>query len=474
MWAYIFRRLLFFIPTILVVSLITFGLSRMVPGDPISLIMGEEISSLEERPGEYSAWLEEYQLTASQYRLDKPTFYFSILPSNYPDTLSRVLPIARQKHLRSLLHEFGDWALINRYAEHIETLHDNLITMVEKPNNYTAMNSLVNQLGRVTQKNEIKRILEKLQLEQSKISPNYLNINQLEQVFKQMTASPRAAFLLPKFIWYGTENQYHYWFIGLLKGDLGKSIVDKKDVGSKIMDALPKTLILNFLALIVALFFGFLLGVYLATHSQSWLSKLLLSEIYAVLAIPSFWLASLLVIFLTTSDYGAWTNIFPSEGFGKIPVGVSFFQKVSIRLSHLTLPVLSIAIPLVGVLALQLRRSLMAEMKKPYIKTAILKGISERRVIWTHGVRNAMFPVLTMFGSILPAMIGGSVAIELIFNIPGMGQLLLHSIYGKDWSVVFGVLMLTAILTIASLLLMDILYAHLNPKVGLKLNKTNE
>jgi len=466
MLAYVLRRLLSFVPTLLLVSLITFGLSNMVSGDPVSLIMGEEMLTTDENSIEYASWLETYRRTASQYHLDKPKFYFSVLPSSYPDTLFRVLPLDYQEHVKALLLEFSDWSLISRYVEQIETMHNNLIVLENKPRNFTKVNSWVNQLGRATNKMEIKQLLDKLHLEQMNYPVALSELNEIVDTFEQMNNSHRARLLMPKFVWMGADNQYHYWLSGLLKGDLGVSIVDKKDVWKKIMTALPKTLILNFWALIVSLFFGFFLGVYLAMHSQSWVSKILLSNIYAILATPSFWLASLFVLFFTTSEYGAWTNIFPSEGFGRIPEGVSLFRKINIRLSHLTLPVLSIALPLIGVIALQLRRSLVAEMKETYIKTAILKGISSRKVIWSHGVRNALLPILTMFGRILPSMIGGSIVIELIFNIPGMGQLLLHSIYSKDWSVVFGVLMLSAVLAIISLLLMDILYTKLNPKIG--------
>lgn len=473
MLSYVIRRLLLFIPTILVISLIAFGLSNMVSGDPVGLIMGEEAFSSDDKPSEYSSWLEEYRRTASQYHLDIPKFYFSILPSNYPDTLYKVLPFAQRKYVKSLLHEFNDWALINRYINQVDSLQYRLVGVEHKSKKHTQIINLVNQLGRLTQKDKIESVLNKLKLEQSNDPVALSSINDLAQVFSQMSNSPRQGMLWPKFRWNGRKNQYHYWLVGLLKGDLGKSIVDQKDVGSKIRNALSKTLLLNFLALFVGVFWGFILGVYLAVRRKGWMAKAWLSAIYAIMTVPSFWLASLLVIFFTTSDYGAWTNIFPSEGFGRIPEGASFFTKVSIRLSHLTLPVLSMAIPLAGVLALQLRRSLIAEMKKNYIKTATLKGISRRRVIWVHGVRNSMFPILTMLGSTLPGMIVGSLAIELVFNIPGMGQLLYHSINSKDWSVVFGILMLTSVLTIINLLLMDILYAKLNPKVRLKMNNPN-
>ncbi len=468
MLAYAIRRLLFFIPTILVVSLIAFGLSNRVAGDPVGLIMGEDVFSLDENPDEYASWLEEYQRTASQYHLDKPKFYFSILPSNYPDTLYRLLPISRQQQAKLFLQEYGDWKLITQFLDEVERLRKELIAASNKPSNYIEINSLINQLGRTVGKKEIKKILDKLKIACASNPDFSPKIEKLDELFNRMSKSNHTALLLPKVVWNGMENQYHYWFGGLLKGDFGVSIVDGKKVSTKIMDALPKTLLLNFLALIVGLFLGFLLGVYLATHSGNWMSKILISKIYAILAIPSFWLASLLVIFFTTSDYGAWTNLFPSGGYGQIPDGASFLKIIRIRLSHLILPTLSIALPLVGVIALQLRRSLVAELKKNYIKTAKLKGISDRHVIWRHGVRNAIFPILAMFSSVLPGMIGGSIAIELIFNIPGMGHLLLHSIYNKDWSVVFGILMLVAVLTVISLLLMDILYAKLNPQVSLK------
>ncbi|HHB79038.1 MAG TPA: ABC transporter permease [Saprospiraceae bacterium] len=459
---YILKRLLYFLPTLLVISMITFGLSSLVPGDPVTLLMGEEVSPDDTSPDDYALWLKDYRAMASAYNLDKPKFYCSIIPSVYPDTLYKIFPMSNRKRAKSFVHSFGSWASVNSYLQEVERMERKWRKKSPRPPNYTKINSLMNQLNTTTDKEDIQRILQLLTQENSDLA-----IDDLKSKFAQMATGSRLGLLWPKWVWHGTQNQYHQWLIHLLHGDLGISNVDKRKVSAKIMSALPKTLLLNFFALLVALSFGFLLGVYLSTHENTLMFRFLLSKIYAVLAIPSFWLATLLVVFFTTSDYGAWTNLFPSGGFGYLPKGASIFQKIQIRASHIVLPVLSIAIPIIGVIALQLRRSLVAEMKKTYIKTAILKGISRRRVIWKHGVRNAIFPILTMFSNVLPGLIGGSVAIELIFNISGMGRLLLFSIFSKDWAVVFGILMFSAILTIIGMLLLDILYMRLDPRIRL-------
>ena len=439
----------------------------MTPGDPVESIIGSSYLSEETNPDELRLWLEAYKTAAAQYHLDKPTFYGTLLPQNYPDTLYKIIPLSNRKHATRLLRKYGHWAEISIFSQEVAKMRAALIQMPDKPTCYSTTIDLVNQLSLAVDDSRIFLLLSELKAVKAQFPKALANLDQIATHFKEMSQSNRLGILVPKFVWYGADNQYHQWISGVLRGDFGISIIDKKPVISKIWATLPNTLWLNFSTLIVGFLLGIRLGVMMAIKPKSWYAKLAQIKIYAWLAIPSFWLASLLIVFFTTNDYGAWSNLFPSGGLGHFPQGASFFQRVFIRGSHLFLPVMSLAIPLVATLALQMRRSLLAEMKKPYIKTATLKGISRKQVIWKHGVKNAIFPIVTLLGNVLPALIGGSVAIELIFNIPGMGRLLLQAIYGKDWPVVFAVLMITAILTILSLLLTDVLYTRLDPRVQL-------
>ncbi len=465
MTRYVLKRLLLLVPTLVIISMITFGLSTLTTGDPVERILGYSIDGEEDTRKEVEANFQHYKIIAQQYHYDLPSFYFSIAPSNYPDTLYRILPLSEKQYTIKLLKIYGDWSAIHNYQQAILKWRNDFIQREIKTKDYSSVIHLLNQLNQATLALEIESLIKRLStFENDFFAAKATNISAL---FEKVKSSSRKNILLPKFTWYGFDNQYHHWFRGILKGDFGYSLLDKKPVIQKILATLPNTLWLNIMTLIIALMVGISFGVYMSTHPETWASKLLMTKLYAWLAIPSFWLASLLIVFLTTNDYGSWTNLFPSGGIGSFPVGASFFQKIFIRLSHLFLPVLSMALPTAAIIAIQIHRSLSTELQKTYIKTAILKGISHKSVIWKHGMTNAIFPLITLFGTILPGLIGGAIAIESIFNIPGMGQLLLTSIVGKDWPIVFGVLMITAVLTVMSLLIADLLYARLDPRIDL-------
>ena len=138
---------------------------------------------------------------------------------------------------------------------------------------------------------------------------------------------------------------------------------------------------------------------------------------------------------------------------------------------HLLLPIVCIAYPSIAFIARQARGSMSDVLGQEYIKTARAKGLPERKVIWKHGFRNALFPIITMLASIIPASIAGSITIEFIFNIPGLGFTLYKSILEQDWPIVFAIMMLGAVLTIVGILISDILYAVADPRVRLEKGK---
>ena len=158
-------------------------------------------------------------------------------------------------------------------------------------------------------------------------------------------------------------------------------------------------------------------------------------------------------------------NIFPSVGLGNVPTAAPWWQKIWLAAPHLLLPIFCVAYPSVAYIARQARGGMTNVLGQDYIRTARAKGLSERSVIWKHGFRNALFPLITLLASVLPAAIAGSVAVEVIFNIPGMGWLTFNAISQKDWPIVFTVLMLGSVLTVAGMLLADVLYALVDPRI---------
>ena len=141
------------------------------------------------------------------------------------------------------------------------------------------------------------------------------------------------------------------------------------------------------------------------------------------------------------------------------------------KFSQLILPILCLSYPSLAYLTRQMRGGMLDVLDQLYIKTAYAKGLTKNKVIWKHAFRNALFPIITIFATVLPAAITGSVVLEIIYQIPGMGWQTIESIQDKDWPIVFGILLLGAILTMLGILIADILYAILDPRVSFNSKK---
>lgn len=196
-----------------------------------------------------------------------------------------------------------------------------------------------------------------------------------------------------------------------------------------------------------------------------YLDSFFTSFIFLIYSLPSFWVATLLMIY-TTSSAGL-VDWFPTQGTSSsdLPADASWWLRFSDVSMHLVLPIFCLTYGGVALISRQMRRGMLDVIQDDYILTARAKGLSKQKVIWKHTYRNALMPILALSAGILPSMLAGSVAIELIFNIPGMGNLVIGAINQGDWPVVLAVLMLASILTIVGSLLADILTKRLNPRV---------
>ena len=276
--------------------------------------------------------------------------------------------------------------------------------------------------------------------------------------------------LYPRLYWHGSRNRYHQYLRALLRGDLGVSLSDSRPVADKIRQALPRTLLLNGVALLVVYLLAVPLGVYMAYWSGSLFDRCATGMTFLAFGIPSFWVATLLANYLTTPAFGM--DWFPSMGFGRIPEGTGLLGVMQIRGAHLFLPVLCLAYPSWAYVSRHLRGATLAELDKPYVRTALMKGMAGTRVLWKHVFRNASFPLITLLGGLLPALLAGSVLIENIFNVPGMGRLLYQSALARDWPVVMALVLITGLLTVVGLVLADVGYALLDPRV--RIGKSHE
>ena len=296
--------------------------------------------------------------------------------------------------------------------------------------------------------------------------PKTLNsiIDPIEKA-KEKAALDRA-FFLPKFVWHGTDNRYHLWMRSILGGTFGKSIVNGQEVSRVVSKALVWTGVLSFFDLILSFVIGIFLGYYMSLNPKGRIQSAFSHILYLFYSIPKFWLATMFVVYFTTSDYGSWTNIFPSVGIEVMP-GASTWEQVMSNLPKLILPVICLSIISICYISRLLRRSILNEMKAPYIMTAYAKGLHKKDVVRRHALPNALLPIITLLSSAIPISLAGSVVIEVIFNIPGVGRLLYSSVLSADWNVVFCIVLLMALVISISYLIGDVLYAYFNPQIRL-------
>ena len=256
--------------------------------------------------------------------------------------------------------------------------------------------------------------------------------------------------------------QYGLWVQRLLVMDLGKSFAtDRRPVADKIMERLPITIILNILSMLLILAVAIPLGVLSAVHQDSWFDRAVSVFVFVGFAIPTFWLALLLMIFFGV-DLG-WLPIsgIRSLNHEYLAPGAAFWDLVK----HLILPVGISAFGGLAGLSRYMRANMLEVIRQDYIMTARAKGLSEFQVVYNHALRNALLPVITILGLSIPGLIGGSVIFETIFAIPGMGQLFYMGVMSRDYPLVMGILVIGALLTLVGNLLADISYAFADPRI---------
>lgn len=468
MTKYIIKRLLLAIPVLLLLSIVVFLMSRSVPGDQIYNLInvsedGEELNNPIISNNSY----------AQKFRslgYDKPIFYFSVLPKNYPDTLHRVYPKEKKERLKAWYTISKNWEGTQSLSLRIEEFQLKVFQLKDSLSKEDAIN-LRQAFFALHQARNIEAFQRPLkQLDQ--IMSSYAHLNGLDASYNAIgsaidelkISSPRASFL-PSFTWHGSQNQYHDWISKFIKADFGNSLIDQQPARKKIMEALKWTLVLNGIAIFLVYLISIPLGWNFAFRAHSAFDKLGSLILYMFYAIPVFWLATLLLIFFTTEEYGRWTDLFPSLGLGRhFGKELSFEGLVDITW-HLVLPVISLTLVSLAFISRQMRASTLNEMKSDYFRTGLAKGLAEKVVLRKHALRNALFPIITLIANVLPALFGGSLIIEVIFSIPGMGRLAFNAILSNDWPVLFAILLLVAILTMIGFLIADILYAYLDPRV---------
>jgi peptide/nickel transport system permease protein len=249
--------------------------------------------------------------------------------------------------------------------------------------------------------------------------------------------------------------QYGHWLNNALHGDFGFSVgMYHEKVTGLIVRRLPITLYLAGLSLIIAMIVGILIGIYCAIKRGSFFDQVFTILANLGTAIPIFWLG-ILGIYLFGLKFG-WL---PIQGFTSPTTNLSLSLRQSI------MPVFCLSVGTIAMMTRQTRSSMLEVIRQDYIRTARSKGLLERTTVMRHALKNALFPVVTLLGLAIPAEVGGSILVETVFNIPGMGRLLVTAAIAKDYTVAqAGVLVVGIIVSLANLLV-DLSYGWLDPRV---------
>lgn len=503
MFKYILKRVFYFIPTLFLISIFTFGLSKMAPGDPVELRLAGGMSGSKGggQKSDKLAGEKQYLAMKKKLGLDIPSFYFDLTSQSIPDTLYKISRKNEKETLLALTKQYGNWEAVQNYFSALKKLESAKFTIEKNESSYVGLKSLSNNYNKILNTSSDEKILNyfnkldkainkevtinvdsvttKTIVPLANVQASFENLKKAYENIKA-TATPIKNWL-PKFSWYGFENQYHVWLFGntpfkakddpnlkygFFRGDFGNSYLDGRPVKSIIWEAVGITLKMNIIAIFLSVIIAIPLGVKLAKTRGTKFDRIMSIVLFILYSLPGFWVATMFIVYLTTPEYGL--DFFPTYGLhsSDLPSDASFFTRVLDEAHHLVLPIITMVYGTFTYTARQMRSSMLGVMKQDYVRTAVAKGLSEKVVTWKHTFRNSLIPIITMFASILPSLIGGSMITEIIFNINGMGRATYSAVVARNYPIMFTALMFSAILVMISMLLADLMYASVDPRIS--------
>ncbi len=456
------------VATLFMVAMLVFGLYQLMPGDSVEATANlvEKSNTWEDREN----YEKDYQQAAVNLGINQPVFYFSVQPYPSVDTFSNIVLPRYKNGIQDLLAKKIPFSEVLQYIFSVKNIEKN------------CYNALKDSTLQATQKDTITLLLREAallydsdDLAATLLKKDYLfelgkkNIftqNALLEWEKQLkivqSKEQKGIAWQPFLVIHGTDCQFHHWFMKILSGDFGHSYKSHRPVWAEIRDAVRWTLMMNGVSLMLIFVLGIALGLQAAAAFGKKLDQSLLRFSFVMDAIPTFWVATIVLVFFTNAYYHL--QIFPNAGLGDPPYNATFGEKFLYALPHFIAPIFCIVLTSFSFIFKQTRSSAWQILQEDYIRTARAKGMSEKIILLRHVFPNAIFPIITLIGVALPELIVGSVLLETIFNIPGMGRLAAESITNKDFPVLIAIVLLTAVISIGGTSLSDVLYPIFNRK----------
>jgi peptide/nickel transport system permease protein len=500
MWKYVLKRLLIAVPTLVGIMIITFCLIHLAPGDP---------AQLEYMDGSFEASEELILHTRKLYGLDEPLLLnfdvkdrrrlvLSSGDTGYEGLGKRVIPylvplaLSTDDHaelLRALQVEagiqgdlaawwkdnknrFSNEAILEqvmelercseeavprvsqRIRDHLGELA--LPVMVDRLESSPSRNRLIDFLApwsgyprKLTQERHYAEAHAAIVKWWNEEGLGYREIGSLERVVKTIT-----------------EAQFSLWLGRIFRLDFGESYIDHLPVTAKVWEAFKITFSFQVIVIFLIYLIAVPLGVYSAVKQDSFGDRVITLVLFMLYSLPNFWVAYLLILFL---GGGHFLELFPIQGLSSEGAeNLAFWPWLMDRLWHMCLPVVCMTYAGLAALSRFARTGMLEVVRKDYVRTARAKGLSERAVIIKHALRNGMIPIVTLLGGLLPALISGSVIVEYIFGIHGMGMLGFQAVLQRDYPVVMAIAFFSAVLVLIGILVSDLLYAVVDPRISLE------
>ncbi len=451
MLRYTIRRLLLAIPTLFIISVVVFLAGQSLSNDLVATYGGSTYVGSSNDPDAEAAFMAQQ---AANLHVDLPNFYFGISNNCLPDTFHKIQPAWRRRTMRLQALQCGNWAPVQHYHRALAALVRTVEALPDSVVQRTLSNGAIAALKTCT--DTALATQQIAQLEQAVQAPH---LAQAAHNLRTALAAiaPKDTWGYPVLHWHGIPNQYHNWLTRKYAHESGSP-------WKALAYPLRVTLFIKLSGLLLAMLLAITLGLYLG-NSPRWdgLGKRVLMVLYVV---PVILIGCGLRYLFATPGHGLYSSFIGGVGPKLFdPARTSFWAWVVSNFGRLLLPIITIGIHYFALIALQMRSSTVSVLQQDYIRTARAKGMPVRRILWRHVLPNAVFPILVIFGSMFPMVLGGAMLIELIFSINGIGWASYQAVLDLDYPILMTVVMLLAILTITGSLVADLLLHWADPRL---------
>lgn len=494
MLKYILRRTLIFIPTLVAITLLGFAIMVSAPGDPVERMVvaaqsGGEIGS------QTANQVEQKIYWNRKLGLDLPIFYVSLSSMAHSDTLYRMFDRNEQAALERLTGQYGNWEQISAYYHSLDRWNKEHSQI--SIDSASAMGLGVDRMKEDINESFFETSSLKSTYNQAVIEAKFAKLEELysapylvrlrdklaesRALYNEMKATATAWKTYIPVLNFYPQNQYHRWVFGdghwltgagstftkgLIRGDFGTSYVTKEPIHNVIATKVFWSFFFTVISVVLGYMVSIPLGIHAAANKDSRFDRISTVALFVLYSMPNFFIATLLLMYFANPDMIAWfpaSGVEPLRGFAP---DAGFFEKWTARLPHLILPAIAYTYATFAFLSRIMRTSMLEIVGQDYIRTARAKGLSERTVIYKHALRNALLPIITVFANIFPAAIGGSVILEVIFTIPGMGNEAFSAIVNQNYPMIIAVMTISGALTLVGYLVSDVLYAAADPRIS--------